>query len=84
MLIIQMRNQVVRKPIFAFICLLLVLPCRARTITVDDDGIADFNNIQAAINDSNDNDVIIVRPGIYIGQGNRDIDFNGLAITVQH
>jgi hypothetical protein len=83
MLKIQMRNQVVRKPIIAFICLLLVLPCRARTITVDDDGIADFNNIQAAINDSNDNDVIIVRPGIYTGWGNRDIDFNGLAITVR-
>ena len=73
----------VRKPIIAFICLLLVLPCRARTITVDDDGIADFNNIQAAINDSNDNDVIIVRPGIYTGRGNRDIAFNGLAITVR-
>ena len=78
-----MRKQVVRVPIIAFICLLQVLPCRARTITVDDDGIADFNNIQAAINDSNDNDVIIVRPGIYTGQGNRDIDFNGFAITVR-
>jgi len=32
-----------------FICLLLVAPCFARTITVDDDGFADFNNIQAAI-----------------------------------
>jgi beta propeller repeat protein len=36
-----------------------------RSIYVDDDGIADFNNIQAAINDSNDGDSIIVQPGLY-------------------
>ncbi len=36
-----------------------------RTIYVDDDGPADFNNIQAAIDDSNDGDTIIVKPGLY-------------------
>jgi hypothetical protein len=36
-----------------------------RTIYVDDDGPADFNTIQAAINDSNDGDTIIVADGIY-------------------
>ena len=43
----------------------------------------DFNNIQAAIYDSNDGDTILVAPGIYIGQGNKDISFNGKAITVR-
>jgi len=35
------------------ICFLLSTPCLADVITVDDDGPADFDNIQAAINDSN-------------------------------
>lgn len=46
-----------------------------RTIYVDDDGPADFNTIQAAIDDSNDGDTVIVADGIYTGEGNRDIDF---------
>ena len=56
---------------------------QARTITVDDDGPADFNNIQAAIDDSDHGDIIEVHPGTYTGDGNRDIDFLGKAITVQ-
>ena len=54
-----------------------------RTIYVDDDGPADFNNIQAAIDDANDGDVIEVQPGRYTGDANRDIDFLGKAITVR-
>ncbi|MHC4463835.1 MAG: right-handed parallel beta-helix repeat-containing protein, partial [Planctomycetota bacterium] len=54
-----------------------------RTIYVDDDGPADFNNIQAAIDDSSRGDTIIVNPGTYTGDGNRDIDFEGKSITLQ-
>jgi hypothetical protein len=61
----------------------LTLTCQARTIYVDDDGPADFNNIQAAINDANNGDEVVVADGVYTGSGNRDIDFNGLAITVR-
>jgi outer membrane protein assembly factor BamB len=53
-----------------------------RTIYVDDDGPADFNNIQAAINAANGGDTVSVADGIYTGDGNRDIDFLGKAITV--
>ncbi|UCG47297.1 MAG: hypothetical protein JSU94_17615, partial [Phycisphaerales bacterium] len=53
-----------------------------RTITVDDDGPADFDNIQAAIDAAADGDTIIVTDGIYTGEGNRDIDFAGKAITL--
>jgi hypothetical protein len=53
------------------------------TITVDDDGPADFDNIQAAINDANGGDIVEVKPGAYTGPGNRDIDFLGKAITVR-
>jgi len=50
-----------KKWIFAFALLFLAIPCQARIISVDDDGTADFNNIQAAINDSNDGDIIEVQ-----------------------
>ncbi|MHC4337358.1 MAG: right-handed parallel beta-helix repeat-containing protein, partial [Planctomycetota bacterium] len=72
-----------RERILVLTLLLLAVPCRAEIIIVDDDGPADFNNIQAAIDDSNDWDTIYVLPGIYTGPGNRDIDFLGKAITVQ-
>ena len=58
-------------------------PPPPRVITVDDDGPADFNNIQAAIDDSNDGDTVLVADGTYTGDGNRDIDFHGKAITVK-
>ena len=55
----------------------------AKIIYVDDNGPADFSNIQAAIDDANDGDIIIVNPGTYTGDGNRDIDFKGKAITLR-
>ncbi len=42
-----------------------------------------YGNIQQAINDANNADVIIVIPGTYTGPGNRDIDFKGKAITLR-
>ncbi|MCK4787687.1 MAG: DUF3160 domain-containing protein [Desulfobacteraceae bacterium] len=62
--------------------LAMVSSATARTITVDCNGPSDFNNIQAAIDDANDGDIVVVGPGTYTGDGNRDIDFNGKAITV--
>jgi len=71
------------------ICLAIVMsvhcsisPALARIITVDDDAPADFTTIQAAINDANDGDTVQIQPGTYSGNGNRDIDFLGKAITV--
>ena len=63
--------------------LALVPVCEARIITVDDDGPADFNNIQPAIDDANDADTVIVADGTYQGPGNRGIDFLGKPITVR-
>ena len=64
-------------------CILSIPAATARTIYVDDDGPADFNNIQAAIDDANDGDTVLVADGTYTGDGNRDIDFLGKAITVR-
>jgi predicted outer membrane repeat protein len=68
------------------ICILVILaaiPCRARTITVDDNAQADFNNIQAAIDDANDGDTVLVADGTYTGHGNRYIDIRDKTITVK-
>ena len=46
------------------------------TWTVDDDGPADFNNIQAAVDAASDGDEILVMPGTYTGTGNRVVDLN--------
>ncbi|MHC4365889.1 MAG: hypothetical protein ACYSTJ_10510 [Planctomycetota bacterium] len=62
-----------RERILVLTLLLLAIPCRAEIIIVDDDGTADFDNIQAAIDYSSDWDTIYVLPGIYTGYGNRDI-----------
>ena len=72
---------------WAVISLLLVITCSrafaGKTLYVDDDGPADFNNIQAGIDASVDGDTVLVAPGTYTGEGNRDIDFKGKAITVK-
>jgi hypothetical protein len=44
---------------------------------------AEYSTIQAAIDACVDGDVVLVAPGTYTGDGNRDIDFRGKAITVQ-
>lgn len=43
----------------------------------------EYPTIQAAIDDANDGDLVLIAPGIYTGDGNRDIDFKGKAITVR-
>ena len=48
------------------------------TWTVDDDGKADFNTIQAAIDASSHGDEIIVNPGTYF----ESINYNGKAISI--
>ena len=71
----------VRVVTFIMSCLLCV-SCGARTIIVDNDHPADFNNIQTAIDSSSEGDIIEVQPGTYKGHGNRDIDFKGKSITI--
>ncbi len=44
---------------------------------------ADYGTIQAAIDVCVDGDTVVVAPDTYLGPGNRNISFKGLAITVQ-
>jgi hypothetical protein len=80
-----------RKATVLFIILSAFSVCSGDIISVDDDGPADFNNIQSAIDASQDGDIIIVQPGYYEGiERSLDsgpfkykiIDFNGKNITL--
>jgi len=73
----------VKKLLVLCVFLALGVACAGRTITVDANSPADFNNIQAAIDDSNDGDTVVVLPGTYTGPGSYDIDFGERAITVR-
>jgi parallel beta-helix repeat protein len=59
--------------------LVLAVPCAAKVITVDGDGAADHQSIQAAIDKSWHGDTIVVRPGTY----RERVTFNGRRITVR-
>lgn len=73
-----MKNTIVLSIVLSVAAL-----CMARNITVDDDGPVEFNNIQAAIDAASDGDTVIIATGLYVGAGNRDIDFMGKAITIR-
>jgi hypothetical protein len=53
----------------------------ADTVTVEKSG-GDYDTIQAAIDACEDGWVVDVNDGIWDGQGNRDLDFDGKAITI--
>ena len=54
------------------------------TWTVDDDGKADFDNIQAAIDAASDGDEIIVMPGTYTStQDGHVVNMLGKAVTLR-
>ena len=55
----------------------------AATYSVLPDGTGDFPTIQAAISGAMNGDVIELADGIYVGAGNRDVDFMGKAVTVR-
>jgi hypothetical protein len=60
------------------VSLLMMGWCSAGVITVDDNGIADFNCIQDAINWAVDGDIIIIQPGTY----EEDVNFPGRNIVL--
>ena len=67
-----------KKLVFTLICLLPVFTSQATIITVDDNGSADFDNIQDAIDVSELGDTIVVKPGTY----NQRIFFNNKPVTL--
>ncbi|MCP4546339.1 MAG: right-handed parallel beta-helix repeat-containing protein [bacterium] len=68
-----------------FTLLILCLPLSsilADTYTVSPDGTGDYPTIQAAMDDGHYSDIIELTDGIFTGEGNRDLDFNGRSFTI--
>jgi pectin methylesterase-like acyl-CoA thioesterase len=64
------------------ISLCLTSTALATTWTVDDDGKADFDNIQAAVDASSDGHEIIVAPGTYTSTADEVVGMLGKSLSV--
>lgn len=73
-----------RFPLFLILILGFVsAPVHGMTYVIRPDGTGDFPTIQAAIDACEDDDIVELTDGTFTGDGNRDIDFLGKAITVR-
>lgn len=79
-----MGHDCSRSILTTFTCLLLAPALTsAATFYVDADGTADLRTIQVAVDVAAAGDTVVLRPGVYRGPGNCDIDFRGKAIHVR-
>lgn len=60
----------------------IAFPLVADTLTVDDDGPADFDSIQAAVDYASDGDVVLVAPGTYTSTDDQVVDLEGKRILL--
>ena len=71
----------------SLVVIIVLLVCSsftlADTIYVNWDGSGDYITIQEGIDAAVGGDEVVVADGTYTGDGNRDIDFMGKAITVK-
>ncbi len=66
-----------------FFCTILAVPVSATTYLVTPDGTGDYPTIQLAVDAVVDGDIIELTPGTFTGDGNRDVDYLGRAITIR-
>ena len=69
--------------ILLIVCAVPFSGASADTFVVKPDGTGDFPTIQTAIDAATGGDVIELTDGSFTGEGNRDLDFLGKAITVR-
>ncbi|MCK4303606.1 MAG: right-handed parallel beta-helix repeat-containing protein, partial [Candidatus Eisenbacteria sp.] len=58
-------------------------PCEYQICLVLPDGTGDYPTIQAAINAAGDGWIVELGDGIFAGEGNRDVEFDGKTLTVR-
>ncbi len=77
-----MNNLLVRISVCVLVLGLWRCTATAKTWNINPDGNGDAATVQAGIDSAGAGDIVLLSPGRYAGPGNRDIDFNGKAITV--
>jgi hypothetical protein len=65
------------------IFLLLTSTAYGVIYVVNPEGTGDFPTIQAAVDASSNGDIVELTNGTFTGEGNRNIDYRGKAITVR-
>ena len=65
------------------ILVLLPLTGMAATLVVTPDGDGDYATIQAALDAADSGDIILLDPGTYRGEGNRDLGCQGKSLTIR-
>ncbi len=58
-------------------------PCLSSVHVVRPDGTGDFATIQDAIDAASPGDTILLTDGVFTGEGNRDLNYLGVSITIQ-
>lgn len=58
-------------------------PCVPALYVITPDGTGDFPTIQEAIDAAEESDIIELVDGVYVGTGNRDVDFRGKSLTLR-
>ena len=78
-----MRSPIVERAIIVFVLAASTLGASAELITVDDDGPADYDNIQEAVDAAEEGDIIWVAAGVYTSDHpGHVVDMKGKAITL--
>lgn len=74
---------IAKKNLFCFITGVIILviggTCQAKNLYVPDT----YSTIQAAIYAAQEGDIVVVASGVYTGSGNKNLDYQGKAITVR-
>ncbi|MFC1572437.1 right-handed parallel beta-helix repeat-containing protein [Candidatus Eisenbacteria bacterium] len=71
--------------VVTLLVVLVFIPAAALSTTylVNPEGTGDYPTIQAAVDSAQAGDIIELTDGLFAGEGNRDVDFLGKAVTVR-